>query len=160
MLEPLQKLDELEFVLTRVWDKRLSHNQKVFWCGSSACVAGWIYILDHENLPDPSMFRADRIRNVLGAVIWEYATLKFNLSRDEANLLFNPLSTKLVQEKVLEALKAGRRLDVDKNFWCLIKSSGYWSKKAVIFTTLDAYSHQLLEFLGGSILIEDGVLVS
>lgn len=140
----------LEGILTRIWSGELEHNQGEYFCGTACCVAGWDVAL---NFPEDY---ADYIKGVGSAYDliddpFEWSMLNNNLNNSEAVLIFDGKATQYLQQKTLEALKAGRRLDIQDG-GVRVRNQGwqhnhYSSGVVQIYTNNKEDHNALIEFL-------------
>jgi len=113
--------------LNRVWDGiksgELKHDQDFYFCGSSACVVGWLVAFEAVDrglkLEDYSSVQAlgysDEVESFIdGEEYWYYARNLVGLSELEATLLFCSQATTDIQQAVIDALNAGSRFEMEK----------------------------------------------
>ena len=110
--------------LNRVWDGiksgELKHDQSSFFCGSSACVAGWLVAFeaieigfklnDYSNLSSLGYAAC----HAVGTDFWAYAQTLVGLSQLEAILIFDVEAEIKIQQATIDALNAGERFGVGK----------------------------------------------
>jgi hypothetical protein len=95
-------IENIESLLNKIWNGELNHNQQEFFCGTSACLAGWDLALYLEESPSELEDK--------GYCPWKWSKENNNLEKLEAFLLFSPESTKFLHKAVLQAFKKGKRL--------------------------------------------------
>jgi hypothetical protein len=119
MIEPVN-INNLENLLNKIWNKELKHDQKNFFCGTAACLAGWDFILNSK-VPEESInnlrkkghssFIHDKdLKDLPFDDVWDWSTSYNNLTNIEADLLFGATATKSSHKAILEAFRRGRRL--------------------------------------------------
>jgi len=103
---PLSKpnIENLESLLNRIWYGELDHNQTTYFCGTSACLAGWDYILSKETNKDPQYYLVEDN-------VWNFSRKNNNLTAGESVLFFDYAATKSLHKTALQFLKDGNRLE-------------------------------------------------
>lgn len=97
------ELEKLERILEGIWSGELDHNQKQYTCGTSKCVAGWVFYLEYGmDCPE------------VGNRTWDEAQEILDVTEAEASLLFDSRATKELHQLILKAFKEGRRLELEK----------------------------------------------
>lgn len=137
------RLDELETLLNRIWSGELKHDQSEYIssCGTVACVCGWDFALDYYG---GSLAEAERY----SGAAWRHSTKKYELTTAEATLLFDGLSTKLLQQTTLSKLKGGESLE------CLayigISATDYNSMGVTVSSENEYTTNALKKFFDGT----------
>lgn len=110
-------LAPLKNVLEDVWSKKLNHDQTLYFCGTSACIAGWIVALYSKLIPYSVSQKLKKGELDFGSTElvmlddpWQLAQDFISLTDLEAQLLFLGGTTKAIQKVVLEKLEQGIRL--------------------------------------------------
>jgi len=111
--------------LNRVWDGiksgELKHEQRDFFCGSSACFIGWLVVIEAmeaglkiEDYSDVSEFgKSEDVETFANRDYWNYAQTLVGLSDLEATLIFSAEASTDIQQATIDALNAGLRFDPD-----------------------------------------------
>ena len=138
------KTDNLKSILNRIKNGELEHYQGQFFRGTACCLAGWDVALNSGTLIDPKKREQAYLHppNEAYKYPWQWSKAANNLTKAEASMLFMCESTLELQLLVLEALEAGRRLNiVGFNY---TKSLGYVKGRIKV---LD-YRDEIYTFLG------------
>ncbi len=109
-------INQIEFILNGIKKGELEHVQREFHCGTAHCIAGW-----HEYFQKVSSgyeydedFSEFRLNNELlereWPSAWDIAKADWELTRNEAYILFDQDSTLEEIFKLFEWLKIGRRV--------------------------------------------------
>jgi len=115
------RLDKLNLVWDGIKKGELKHDQTSFFCGTSACVAGWIvaseaiemgFKLGDSRCPFTLGYAVCRAVGVTD--FWEYARELIGLSQLEAILIFSVDAEIKIQQDTIDALNSGNRFGVDK----------------------------------------------
>ena len=111
--------------LNRVWDGiksgELEHDQRDYFCDSSACVVGWLVAIEArevglkiEDYSDVSEFgNSEDVEDFVSMNYWNYAQTLVGLSSLEATLIFHAEASTDIQQATIDALNAGLRFDPD-----------------------------------------------
>lgn len=114
-------LELLNRVHEGILNGELKHDQNEYFCGTSACYAGWICRLVAE-AKDPDLFNETlnesysampAVDAVLGEVdYWDYAADAIGLTEEESVLIFHQKADVETQSKVIRMLNEGVRFTV------------------------------------------------
>jgi hypothetical protein len=113
-MEPVN-IENLEYLLTRIWSGELEHDQSNFFCGTACCLAGWDVALNTVEQPvDPRLRRQWYVLDETDAYSnpWRWSRDHNKLAETEARLLFDESATKSLHQAVLTAFMAGRRMSM------------------------------------------------
>jgi hypothetical protein len=108
-------IENLEYLLTRIWSGELEHDQSSFFCSTACCLAGWDVALNTVEQPvDPRLRRQWYVLGETNAYSdpWEWSRDHNKLGETEARLLFDKSATKSLHQAVLTAFMAGRRVSM------------------------------------------------
>lgn len=141
------QIKKLERALNGIWSGELPHYQGLFVCGSSKCLAGWIFSLENNRDSYPNEVNT-----------WFSAQEILGISRAEAMLLFNSKCTRKLHELVLEAFRKGRRLELKHDNDNINFFNNFLDEEAYNSPELTLWSREMdkiSEFLGTELIEEN-----
>ena len=123
--------------LNRIWEGiksgELKHNQCVYHCNTSHCIAGWeiVFLLNENNIPlqtteggstsGQTLYKLVKTLDIKVNTVSDSAVARasLGLNKNETKMLFDPDARFEIQDALVEYLNRGQRLDnsEDSNNW-------------------------------------------
>lgn len=111
MTLPTLNKDLLQFTFSQIWENKVKHDQTSFYCGTSACIAGWALLFsDYETeLSEIPLETFEKDVHHLTDTydrfsVGNIAKERLGLTYSEAGLMFDANTNKLIHQRMLDNL--------------------------------------------------------